>query len=262
YAGSVERAYRITPAPLTVTTGSDSKIYDGSELTNSELSIEGLQGEDRVTAATTGSQTEVGSSENTYRITWGDVDAANYVIDEHLGTLTVTPAPVPPTPNPDDGTNPTPEPTPSPTPGDGSTPGTTPDGTTPGSTPNPGNGSTPASASTPAPAAAGPLDALADVLEGAHESVTGGPEADNPVEEERIYDAENPLGRESVEDRCWVHWYMIVGMVLTAVYGLAAALRRKNHERKLRNDMNDVLGDGDGKDPSGSPAAKPAGMEA
>ena len=262
YAGSVERTYRITPASLMVTTGSDSKIYDGSELVNNELSIEGLQGEDRVTAAATGSQTEVGSSENTYRITWGDVDAANYVIDEHLGTLTVTPAPVPPTPNPDDGTNPTPEPTPSPTPGDGSTPGTTPDGTTPGSTPNPGNGSTPASASTLAPAAAGPLDALADVLEGAYESVTGGPEADNPVEEERIYDAENPLGRESVEDRCWVHWYMIVGMVLTAVYGLAAALRRKNHERKLRNDMNDVLGDGDGKDPSGSPAAKPAGMEA
>ena len=250
YAGSVERTYRITPAPLTVTTGGDSKIYDGSELTNSELSIGGLQGEDRVTAATTGSQTEVGSSENTYRITWGDVDAANYVIDEHLGTLTVTPAPVPPTPNPDDGTTPTPEPTPSSTPGGGSTPGTTPDGTTP------------ASASTPTPAAAGPLEALAGVLEGAYESVTGSPEADNPVEEERIYDAENPLGRESVEDHCWVHWYMIVGMVLTAVYGLAAALRRKNHERKLSNDMNDVLGDGDGKDPSGSPAAKPAGMEA
>lgn len=250
YAGSVERTYRIMPASLMVTTGSDSKIYDGSELVNNELSIEGLQGEDRVTAAATGSQTEVGSSENTYRITWGDVDAANYVIDEHLGTLTVAPAPVPPTPNPDDGTTPMPEPTPSPTPGDGTTPGSTPDGTTPGSTPN------------PAPAAAGPLDALAGVLEGAYESVTGSPEADNPVEEERIYDAENPLGRESVEDHCWVHWYMIVGMVLTAVYGLAAALRRKNHERRLRNDMNDVLGDGDGKDPSGSPAVKPAGMEA
>ncbi|MDO5791103.1 MAG: hypothetical protein Q4Q41_00880 [Coriobacteriia bacterium] len=282
YAGSVERTYRITPAPLTVATGSDSKIYDGSELTNSELSIEGLQGEDRVTAATTGSQTEVGSSENTYRITWGDVDAANYVIDEHLGTLTVTPAPVPPTPEPTptptpgDDVTPTPSPTPDgTTPGDGSTPGTTPDGTTPGSTPNPGNGTTPgngstsapapapsSSASTPAPAAAGPLDALADVLEGAYESVTGSPEADSPVEEERIYDAENPLGRESVEDHCWVHWCMIVGMVLTAAYGLAAALRRKNHERKLRNDMNDVLGDDDGKDPSGSPAAKPAGMEA
>ena len=258
YAGGVERTYRIAPAPLTVTTGSDSKIYDGSELTNSELSIEGLQGEDRVTAATTGSQTEVGSSENAYRITWGDVDAANYVIDEHLGTLTVTPAPVPPTPEP----TPTPTPTPTPEP-------------TPTPNPNPGNGTTPGNDSTaapapapssspsaPAPAAAGPLDALAGVLEGAYESVTGGPEADNPVEEERIYDAENPLGRESVEDHCWVHWYMIVGMVLTALYGLAAALRRKNHEHKLRNDMNDVLGDGDGKDPSGSPAAKPAGMEA
>ena len=243
YAGSVERTYRITPAPLTVTTGSDSKIYDGSELVNNELSIEGLQGEDRVTAATTGSQTEVGSSENAYRITWGDVDAANYVIDEHLGTLTVTPAPVPPTPDPGDGVTPAPTPTPD----NGSTPGANPDGST-----------MPA----PAPAAAGPLDALAGVLEDAYESVTGGPEADNPVEEERIYDAENPLGRESVEDHCWVHWYMIVGMVLTAVYGLAAALRRKNHEHKLRNDMNDVLGDGDGKDPSGSPAAKPAGMEA
>ena len=242
YAGGVERSYRIAPAPLTVTTGSDSKIYDGSELVNNELSIEGLQGEDRVTAVTTGSQTEVGSSENAYLITWGDVDAANYAIDEYLGTLTVTPAPVPPTP---------------------------------GSTPNPGNGTTPGNDSTAAPApapssspsapasaAAGPLDALAGVLEGAYESVTGSPEADNPVEEERIYDAENPLGRESVEDHCWVHWYMIVGMVLTAVYGLAAALRRKSHERKLRNDMNDVMGDGDGKDPSGSPAVKPAGMEA
>ena len=263
YAGSVERTYHITPAPLTVTTGSDSKIYDGSELVNGELSIEGLQGEDRVTAATTGSQTEVGSSENTYRITWGDVDAANYVIDEHLGTLAVTPAPEPPTPEPTPTPTPDPAPTPTPNPDDGTTPGTTPDGgTTPGSTPNPGNGSTPAQASIPAPAAAGPLDALADVLEGAYESVTGSPEADNPVEEERIYEAENPLGRESVEDHCWVHWYMIVGMALTAIYGLAAALRRKNHERKLRNDMNDVLGDGDGKDSSGSPAAKPAGMEA
>ena len=278
YAGSVERAYRITPAPLTVTTGSDSKIYDGSELVNGELTIEGLQGEDRVTAATTGSQTEVGSSENTYRITWGDVDAANYVIDEHLGTLTVTPAPVPPTPEPTptpgDGETPTPNPTPGDdvtpapnpipdgtTPSGGTTPGTTPGGTTPAPASTP-DGATTAPAPTPAPAAAGPLDALADVLEGAYESVTGSPEADNPVEEERIYDAENPLGRESVEDHCWVHWYMIAGMALTAVYGLAAALRRKNHERKLRNDMNDVLGDGDGKDPSGSPAAKPAGMEA
>ena len=270
YAGSVERTYRITPAPLTVTTGSDSKIYDGSELVSGELSIEGLQGEDRVTAATTGSQTEVGSSKNTYRITWGETDAANYVIDEYLGTLTVTPAPVPPTPEP--------TPTPTPTPGDDATPAPTPTPTpepTPTPNPNPGNDTTPGNDSTaapapapssspsaPAPAAAGPLDALAGVLEGAYESVTGGPEADNPVEEERIYDAENPLGRESVEDHCWVHWYMIVGMVLTAVYGLAAALRRKNHEHKLRNDMNDVLGDGDGKDPSGSPAAKPAGMEA
>ena len=241
YAGTVERAYRITPAPLTVTTGSDSKVYDGSELVNGELTIEGLQGEDRVTAATTGSQTEVGSSENTYRITWGDVDAANYVIDEHLGTLTVAPAPVPPAP------------TPTPTPGEGTTPGTTPDGTTPAPS---------SSASTPVPAAAGPLDAVASVLEGAYESVTGGPEADSPVEEEHIYDAENPLGRESSADHCWVHWYMIIGMALTAAYGLAVALRRKNHERKLRNDMNDVLGDGDGKDPSGSPAVMPAGMEA
>ena len=32
YAGSVDVAYRITPAPLTVTTGSDSKIYDAASL--------------------------------------------------------------------------------------------------------------------------------------------------------------------------------------------------------------------------------------
>ena len=94
---------------------------------------------------------------------------------------------------------------------------------------------------------------MAEALEDVYEAVTGDVEA---APEEQIYDEENPLGAFSEETHhCWVHFYMIIGLVLTALYGAAVALRRGNHTRKLRKDMNDVLGGGDGKDPSGSPAA-------
>ena len=83
---------QILPAELTVKTGSAEKPYDGEALTNSEASLEGLveADKDKVTVAATGSQTEVGSSENTYEITWGDVNSNNYKITEKLGTLEVT----------------------------------------------------------------------------------------------------------------------------------------------------------------------------
>lgn len=94
---------------------------------------------------------------------------------------------------------------------------------------------------------------------GAYEAVTG-----DKATEEQIYDSENPLGKEQAA-HCWVHWYMILVMILTALYGVAVWLRRGNHTRKLKSDMNNILGGGDdGKDPSGSPVATnhPAGMEA
>ena len=80
----------ITPKELTVTTGSDSKQYDGKALTNSEASITGFANNETATITATGSQTEVGSSSNKYEITWGNVKSTNYTITEKLGVLTVT----------------------------------------------------------------------------------------------------------------------------------------------------------------------------
>ena len=218
----IDGEIEITPAPLSIETGSATKTYDGSALTNATLKVDGLVAGDVVTGRTTGSQTEVGSSANTYTLTWGEVDAANYEITEQLGVLTVEAAVVPVVPGPQQPGGPV---------------------VVPPTTPEP----------------AGPADIVADALEGAYETVTG-----DKAAEEQIYDSENPLGKEQAA-HCWVHWYMILAMILTALYGVAVWLRRGNHTRKLKIDMNNILGGGDdGKDPSGSPVATnhPAGMEA
>ena len=93
YAGSVDVAYQILPAKLIVTTPSDSTVYNGKPLT-AEGSIEGFVNNETAVFETTGSQTEVGESENTYAIYWSDegttAKRSNYTVEEHIGTLTVT----------------------------------------------------------------------------------------------------------------------------------------------------------------------------
>lgn len=80
----------IKPAPLTVTTGSGTKEYDGGAITNSTVSLEGLVNNENAAVTATGSQTEVGSSPNTYAIDWGDTKSTNYTLTENLGSLEVT----------------------------------------------------------------------------------------------------------------------------------------------------------------------------
>ena len=111
----------ITRIPLTVTTESATKTYDGSPLTNSTTTVTGLVNGETATAIATGSQTEVGSSVNNYNIIWGTAKESNYVVTDTLGTLTVNPTIIPDVPTPD----PTPTPTPGPTPDPG-TPTATP----------------------------------------------------------------------------------------------------------------------------------------
>lgn len=82
----------VEPAQVTITTASASKPYDGTELT-AGVEVSGIL-EDGVTVSATGSQLNVGSSENGYEIDWGSADPANYEITTALGTLTVEPAPV------------------------------------------------------------------------------------------------------------------------------------------------------------------------
>ena len=77
----------VSRIPVVVTTGSGSKTYDGSPLTNGEASIVGAPA--GVTVVATGSQKDAGSSTNTYRINWAGNNPANYAVREDLGTLTV-----------------------------------------------------------------------------------------------------------------------------------------------------------------------------
>ena len=80
---------QVTPATLTVTTYSGTKTYDGNPLTAGGV-ISGFIWGENATFTVTGSQTEVGSSENTYTLVFdGTAKAENYVIKETLGTLTV-----------------------------------------------------------------------------------------------------------------------------------------------------------------------------
>ncbi len=100
YAGSVDVNYRITPATLTVTTPSASRVYNGQPLT-AEGNITGFVNGETAGFTTTGSQTKVGASENTYTIEWtGTAKESNYKLEsESIGTLTVTAAPDSPTPD-------------------------------------------------------------------------------------------------------------------------------------------------------------------
>ncbi len=81
----------ITPRTYTITTESATKSYDGKALTASGKVV-GLVDGDSATFTITGSQTEVGSSKNTYKDFefTGDTKATNYTHGEDIiGTLTV-----------------------------------------------------------------------------------------------------------------------------------------------------------------------------
>ena len=56
-----------------------------------------------------------------------------------------------------------------------------------------------------------------------------------------IVDDENPLAGHDHEN-CWVHWWIIAGMLVTAAYSLVAIIRRKNDSDELRNIEQETLG--------------------
>ncbi|MBQ3406310.1 MAG: FecR domain-containing protein [Lachnospiraceae bacterium] len=87
-----ENTMNITPLELIVKTGTKSKEYDGTPLTDPTITLEGLTevDEGKVTARATGKITDVGDTPNTYEISWGSVNPANYSIIEELDTLMVT----------------------------------------------------------------------------------------------------------------------------------------------------------------------------
>lgn len=83
----------ISPRTLTITSGSDSKEYDGTPLTSSEIKVSGdgfVDGEG-ASYTFTGSQTNNGSSKNTFDYELNaNTKAKNYEITKEYGDLTVT----------------------------------------------------------------------------------------------------------------------------------------------------------------------------
>lgn len=84
----------VRPAPLTVTTGSATQVYNGDNLMSTDATITGFVNGESATITAVGSTIDAGSVPNTYEINWGTTNSANYTINETLGTLTVTPAPL------------------------------------------------------------------------------------------------------------------------------------------------------------------------
>ena len=101
YTGEFTKTYKITPKEYTVTTESAKKVYDGTALTAGGK-IEGILDGEVVVVHTTGSQTEVGSTPNTYKLEWKKASSKNYKLKEDsIGTLTVTEQTIDPGKDPD-----------------------------------------------------------------------------------------------------------------------------------------------------------------
>ena len=101
YTGEFKKSYKITPKEYTVTTESAKKVYDGTALTAGGK-IEGIVDGEVVVVHTTDSQTEVGSTPNTYKLEWKKASSKNYKLKEDsIGTLTVTEQTIDPGKDPD-----------------------------------------------------------------------------------------------------------------------------------------------------------------
>lgn len=207
---------QVTPLTLTVTANNQTKVAGTADPALTSTYTGALPGE---TPGWTGTIARVpGEAAGTYQIfqnTLGIEDngaflAGNYTLVFVNGTLTITAAPGGGD-NPDDGGDDTPT-----TPTTPTTPGTTTDGGTP------------------------------TVIEDA-------PEQPEP---EQIDDDENPLAgpSESIDDDgtplarpmhqdCWVHWLMILGIIVTAIYDVLALIRRRKFTGTLASFEDEVLND-------------------
>ena len=99
YTGEFTKTYQILPREYTVTTNTDSKVYDGNPLTAGGT-VNNLVKDETVNLTMTGSQTDVGTSDNTYELNWtGSAKESNYKHGkDSIGTLTVTKQSIAPDP--------------------------------------------------------------------------------------------------------------------------------------------------------------------
>ncbi len=89
-----DSALSIEPCPLSVMTYDARKNFDGLPLTDQQGRVVGLVNGETVTLTVTGTQTDVGQSENTAELVFdGSAKPGNYCVREAFGTLTVLEAP-------------------------------------------------------------------------------------------------------------------------------------------------------------------------
>ena len=252
----------IERAVLFVNTFDATKEADGSPLTaGGEMS--GLVNGETATLRTTGSQTAVGSSQNEYTISWnGTAKSYNYrVITGELGTLTVTNAST----SGGGASN-----------AGGDTGGSADSGAgnvvytggTANTTNYTGTTTSPTSATaTGTSTSAGRLPAsnnsnssnnnlnptiekiaqgmqnLEQFLRG--EELTGllAPAAGTAgLQEEILAEEETPLGVFDAPVDCWVHWYSILGLLVTAIYGAVVMFFRRAYTYELESREANILG--------------------
>ena len=214
----------VTKRPVTVTSATDSKVYDGTALTKHEATVTAgslIEGES-FGYDFTGEQTAVGTSDNTFTVKAGaNTSLDNYEITQVNGTLTVI-AYTPPAPGP--GTD-------EPTPGPGKNP-STPNGPTNSSDVTPSGSTTPSDTGSDS-AAAGPKATTAP--KSADKATSG-----NDAQSEGKQSSENAPAAEQPTS-CWVHWLMILGTIATLVYGAVVLLRRRRMTADLDKEMDAVL---------------------
>ena len=227
YGGSVEKTYQITPAQIVVNIENQTKVQGSADPTFTFNYSGVVEGE---TMAWTGEFVrEVGETVGDYAVTQGgfvladnpegNFDASNYTLVVNPGTLTITADTTPVVPDTPDTPTPTPDtPTPLPTPG------------------------TPTPVPTPAPGDDGatPTDGL---------TATTGDDAEEAIDDEAtpltapepIDDDATPLASGAHRD-CWVHWLMLLGILVTVVYYGGVGVRRVRFSSSLQSFEDDVLG--------------------
>ena len=205
----------INPAPVTIAVADASKVAGVDDPAFSGT-VEGLVAEGDlgdINYVRPGSEEAAGVYVGALTALY--TQNGNYEVTVLNGTFTITAAPVtPPTP-PAPPTSPTPTPLP--------TPGTVP----------------------PDSPIAPVVTPIVDALQGAAEAVIG--DNETPLAEPReteIGDNDTPLASHD-HASCWVHWYIILGIIVTALYGACVALRRGLFSRKLKKYEDGLTGGGD-----------------
>lgn len=215
----------VTKRPVTVTSATDSKVYDGTVLTKYEatVTVGSLVEGESFGYDFTGEQTAVGTSDNTFTVKAGaNTSLDNYEITQVNGTLTVI-AYTPPAPGP--GTD-------EPTPGPGKNP-TTPNRPTNSSDLTPSGSTTPSDTGFDS-TAADPKATTAPKSADKATSENGAAQSEGKQSSENAPAAEQPTS-------CWVHWLMILGTIATLVYGAVVLLRRRRMTADLDKEMDAVL---------------------